>query len=51
MKSVIELDTPNAQTIAAIKEVQDMKAHPENYTTYNFFDEILAELDSELDAE
>ncbi len=46
MQSVIEFKTPNAETILAIKEVQELKANP-NKKTYSCFDEILAELDDE----
>lgn len=45
----IKTDIPNAETIAAIKEVEDMKAHPEKYKKYNSFEEIMAELDAEED--
>ena len=42
-----ETEVPNAETLAAIKEVEDMIAHPECYKTYSDFSEILKELLSE----
>ena len=45
----LKTDIPNAETIAAIKEVEDMKAHPEKYKKYNSFEEIMAELNTEED--
>ena len=45
MKSVIQYDTPNAETIAAIEEVQKLKANP-NKKTYSSFAEILEELNA-----
>lgn len=46
MKSVIQYEIPNAETIAAIEEVQRLKADP-NKRTYSSFAEILKELDDE----
>ena len=45
----LKTDIPNAETIAAIKEVEDMKAHPEKYKRYSSFEEIMDELDAEED--
>lgn len=45
MKSVIQYDIPNAETIAAIEEVQEMKKNPSRYKTYNSFEELLEDLD------
>lgn len=42
MKSVIQYGIPNAETIAAIEEVQRMKADPDK-KTYGSFEEILKE--------
>ena len=42
-----ENEVPNAETLAAIKEVEDMIAHPERYKTYSDFSEILKDLLSE----
>ena len=46
MKSVIQYDTPNTETIAAIEEVQRLKADP-NKKVYNSFEELLADIDLE----
>lgn len=43
----IKTDIPNAETIAAIKEVEEMKAHPERYKKYQSFKDIMAELDDD----
>ncbi len=45
MKSVIQYDIPNAETIAAIEEVQEMKKNPSRHKTYNSFEELLEDLD------
>lgn len=44
MLSVIQYETPNADTIEAIEEVQRLKADP-NKKTYNSFAELLGDLD------
>ena len=44
MQSVIKYDTPNADTIMAIQEVQALKKDP-NKRVYSSFSEILEELD------
>ncbi|MCD7949815.1 MAG: hypothetical protein LUG12_06130 [Erysipelotrichaceae bacterium] len=46
MQNVIQYETPNADTIEAIQEVQLLKADP-NKKTYNSFSEILKELEDE----
>lgn len=46
MRDVIKFDTPNADTIAAIHEVDELKRDP-NKKTYASFGEFLAELDDE----
>lgn len=46
MLNVIQFETPNADTIEAIEEVQSLKADPHK-KTYNSFAEILGELDNE----
>lgn len=46
MKSVIQYETPNTETIAAIEEVQRLKADP-NKKVYNNFEELLADIDLE----
>lgn len=45
MKSVIQYETPNAETIAAIEEVQALKKDP-NKKTYASFAELLEDLDA-----
>lgn len=40
-------ETPNAETIAAIQEVQEMKKHPERYKGYTNLDELWADLKDE----
>lgn len=46
MQSVIQLQTPNADTIQAIEEVQKLKKNP-NRKVYSSFSQILEELDDE----
>ncbi len=45
-KNIIYDETPNADTIEAIQEVQHLK-EDKNKETYNSFEEILKELDDE----
>lgn len=46
MMSVIRYETPNADTISAIEEVQRLKANPHK-KTYSSFTELLGDLDNE----
>ena len=46
MKNVIQYETPNAETIEAIEEIQRLKKDP-NKKTYASFDEILMEMENE----
>ena len=46
MQSVIKYDTPNADTILAIQEVQALKKSPDK-KVYANFSEILEEIDDE----
>ncbi len=46
MQNVINYGIPNAETIAAIKEVEELEKDP-NKKVYNSFDELLEELDDE----
>lgn len=46
MQSVIKYDTPNADTILAIQEVQALKKDPDK-KIYNSFSEVLEELDND----
>lgn len=43
----ISRDMPNAETIAAIEEVEMMRANP-NKKTYSSFSELLEEVDNEV---
>lgn len=38
-------DVPNADTVAAFREADDMAAHPERYKRYKSFGQLLAEVD------
>ena len=44
MQSVINYEIPNAETIAAIEEVQRMKADPSIGKTYTDVDEMIKDL-------
>jgi len=44
MQSVIDYGIPNAETIAAIEEVQKMKSNPKIGKTYNTVDEMMRDL-------
>ncbi|MDE7362451.1 MAG: hypothetical protein K2N38_11015 [Oscillospiraceae bacterium] len=46
MQSVIRYDTPNADTILAIQEVQALKKDPDK-KIYGSFSEVLEELDND----
>lgn len=46
MKNVIEYDIPNADTIAAIEEVEKLKNDPYK-KTYSSFSDVLQHLDDE----
>ena len=39
--------TPNEETIAALKEAEDMEKHPENYKRYSSFRQFMEEMDHE----
>ena len=43
MQSVIQYDTPNAETILAIQEVENLKKDP-NKKVYSSFSEVLEDL-------
>lgn len=45
MQNVIQYETPNAETIEAIKEVQELKSNP-NKKTYCSFAEIMREVNN-----
>lgn len=42
--SVSAEDIPNEETLEAMREVEDMKLHPEKYKGYNDVDEMFKEL-------
>ena len=43
----ISREVPNADTIAAMREVEEMKKHPEMYKRYSSFSELLKEVESD----
>ena len=44
MKNAIQYETPNAETIEAIKEVEAMKKDPSIGTTYESVDEMIGDI-------
>lgn len=46
----IQRETPNADTVAALREAEEMAKHPENYKRYSTFAELLREVEAEEDA-
>lgn len=42
---------PNDETIAAIKEFEDMKNNPDKYKKYSSFSELRKETEEEINAE
>lgn len=44
MPFAIKRNTPNAQTIAAIEEYEEMQAHPEEYKRYATFKEAMEDV-------
>lgn len=40
----VSLNVPNSETKAALREIQDMRAHPEKYKRYRSFSEALREV-------
>ena len=43
----ISREVPNADTIAAMREVEEMKKHPEMYKRYSSFSELLKEVEAD----
>ena len=37
-------ETPNEETLEAIKEVEEMRRHPENYRSYDSFEEMVSDI-------
>lgn len=50
MMNVIRYDTPNSETIAAIEEVEKMKATPSIGKAYHTFAELLREIEDVVNA-
>ena len=44
----ISRDIPNADTIAAMKEAEEISRHPEKYKSYYSFSELLEEVNDEV---
>ena len=42
----ISREVPNADTIAAMKEAEEIKKHPESYKRYSSFSELLNEVEN-----
>ncbi|MBQ9080730.1 MAG: type II toxin-antitoxin system RelB/DinJ family antitoxin [Clostridia bacterium] len=40
----LSVETPNAETVAAMNEYYEMKAHPEKYKRYTSFKEAMTEV-------
>ena len=45
----ITREVPNAVTLAAIRETEDMRKHPEAYKGYSDVDEMMSDILSEYD--
>ena len=45
---VITREVPNAVTLAAMRETEDMRKHPEAYKGYNDVDEMMGDILSEI---
>ena len=43
----IRREVPNEDTEAAMREVEEMSRHPENYKKYSFFSELLQEVEAD----
>ena len=46
---IIQREVPNADTVAAMKEVEEMERHPERYKSYSSFSEILDEVMADVE--
>lgn len=42
----IQREVPNADTVAAMKEAEDMVKHPERYETFDSMDDLMRALDA-----
>ncbi len=47
----IKADTPNEETLEAIREVEQMQKNPSGYRTYSSFNEILSEALKEIESD
>ena len=47
----IQREIPNADTIAAMKEIEEMERHPEQYKSYFSFAELLKDIEAEDNAD
>lgn len=43
----IQREVPNSDTIAAMKEMEEMERHPEQYKSYSSFAELLKDIEAE----
>lgn len=43
----IQREVPNADTIAAMKEAEEMSGHPEHYKRYRSFSELVQEVEAD----
>ena len=37
-------ETPNEETLEAVKEIEEMRKHPENYRSYDSFEEMVSDI-------
>ena len=44
---VIQREVPNADTVAAMKEAEEMEKNPSSYKRYNSFSDLLREVESD----
>lgn len=44
----VTMNDPNAETIAAFKEVEEMKKNPSAYRSYSSFSELLDEVEKDV---
>lgn len=44
----VSREVPNEETIAAFKEVEELKKHPEKAKTYNSFSDLLTEVEQDV---
>lgn len=44
IQGLLAYEIPNAETVVALNEAEQMKEHPEQYKSYNSFDEVLKDV-------